>query len=213
MIFLFVDSSPRSSPRTPLENSHTSQLSHLISTSKNVNSIESFSRSTGEDDNYSTVDYTLKSNILQNDSTSTTAVLEEEEKYSTIRESQNESTELVEEDKYSTIRTNRSDISQNDDNKYAVVSENMKSSILQNELSEGSIHLEDIGFRPPEEIPPLDVTPNNPESVPEDFPDYAVVDLKLKRQYREEKSREVKEEQNKCKLLSCVITFEISKLS
>lgn len=168
-----------------------------MSMNKTTSSLEGFSRSADDDDNYSTVDYTLKSNILQNDSTSTTVVLEEEDKYSIIRESQNE---LVEEDKYSTIGTNRSDISQKDDDKYTIVSEKMKSTILRDEPSEDSIHLEDIGFRPPEEIPLPDVTPNNPQKVPEDFPDYAVVDLKLKRQHREQKSREEKQTQNDCKL-------------
>ena len=156
-----------------------------------------------EDENYSTVDYTLKSNILQNDFSSTT-VLEEEDKYSIIREPNNTSGEFVEDEKYSTIgsttnTTTTSDISQNEGEKYTIVGDEVKSSILQKEHTDDIIEVEDIRPLevPCEETPPAAV--HNPDDT-KDFPDYAVVDLELKRQQRaqrEEKSR-IEEEKKRC---------------
>ena len=206
---LFSETSPRSSPRTPLENSHTSsQHSHFIC--KTNHSFEQYSSrsvepSFEEDDNYSTVDCT---NILQNDSSD---LIEEEDKYSTIKESKSTS-EFVEEDKYSTISntlaSDRTDISNNEDEKYTTVTETLKDSILQNDKRggdpEGRIDLEDIGFREID-IPQEEYTTVNRNET--DFPDYAVVDLELKKKHRaerEDRERKVKEIAN-CEFLSCFL--------
>ena len=193
------DSSPRSSPRTPLENSLSSTMMHSMSSRSHVISHEMSSRDSSrtfsesehfvarsvevsyeEDENYSTVDNTLKSELLKqgdgdvdekystvDDGLKHDILLnvEEDEKYSTVGEPK-KNVEIEEDEKYSTIK---SDLSQNDesvDDKYTKVDNDLKKSILPNE--------------------PIQENEKRKEE-PEEFPEYAVVDLKLKHQKRAER--------------------------
>eukprot|EP00111_Clytia_hemisphaerica_P019577 TCONS_00057768-protein len=230
------DSSPRSSPRTPLENSLSSTMMYSMSSRSHVISHEMSSRDTSrtfsesehfiprrsvevsyeEDENYSTVDNTLKSELLKQEdveeqySTVDDGLkhdlllnVEVEEKYSTVGEPK-KSIEVEEEDKYSTIdNTIKSDISQNGnsvDDKYTKVDGDLKKCILPNE--------------------PVPQNDQLKEEV-EEFPDYAVVDLELKHQKRAEREAllqnnpkvEVAEERPSIQPLVCSKKEDVQLLS